>query len=223
MARPYFRQIPDVDYISRGADKKNISDYITVKNLFKRGKIREEISENLTFFDKYKILGDERPDNVAYNVYQDATLDWVVLLSNNILNIQTEWPLSQDSFFDYLDKKYGSIDKASAVSHYETREVRSTNNLLILPKGLVVPQNYSFSFYDPGLNQSITVSNVTDPVTYYEIEVKKQDDIRNIFVLKPSYVNVVFNDMDEIMPYKEGSEQYMSETLKKADNIRLFG
>ena len=86
MSRPYFRQIPNVDYISRGADKKNISDYITVKNLFKRGKIREEISENLTFFDKYKILGDERPDNVAYNVYQDATLDWVVLLSNNILH-----------------------------------------------------------------------------------------------------------------------------------------
>jgi hypothetical protein len=223
MSRPYFRQVPNFDYISRDADRRNISDYVAVKNLFKRGKIREEIAENLTFFDKYKIIGDERPDNVAYNVYQDSTLDWVVLLSNNILNIQTEWPLAQDTFFNFLERKYGTLDKAYAVHHYETREVRSSNGSLILPKGLVVPQDYSFSFFDAEIGIDVVVSNVTDPVTNFEIENKDQDAKRNIFVLKPTYSNVIFTDIEEIMIYKEGSEQYLSETFKKADNIRLFG
>lgn len=223
MSRPYFRQIPNFDYISRDADRKNISDYVAIKNIFKRGKIREEIAENLTFFNKYKIVGDERPDNVAYNVYQDSTLDWVVLLSNNILNIQTEWPLAQDTFFEFIERKYGTLEEAYAVRHYETREVRDSKNRLMLPKGLVVPQNFSFSFYDSALKYNVEVTSVTDPVTNFEIEMKEQDAKRNIFVLKPNYLSVVFNDIEEIMRYKEGSEQYVSETFKKADNIRLYG
>lgn len=86
----YFRQVPDFEYVSRLPDAK-ISDYAPVKNLFKKGKLREDIFQDLSFFTKYKINGDDRPDNVAYKVYQDSTLDWLVLLCNNILNIQTEW------------------------------------------------------------------------------------------------------------------------------------
>lgn len=95
MTKPYFRQVPNFEYISRNKDEKYISNYDNVKNLFKRGKIREDIFGDLSFFTKYQIIGDERPDNVAYRFYKESTLDWVVLLSNNILNIQTEW--SNDS------------------------------------------------------------------------------------------------------------------------------
>lgn len=75
----YFRYLPEVDYVNRLPNAR-IGDFIKVKNLFKRGKIREDIFQDLAFFTKYKIEGNDRPDNVAYKVYQDASLDWVILL-----------------------------------------------------------------------------------------------------------------------------------------------
>ena len=86
MSKPYFRQLPNFDYISRLSGAK-ISEYIQVKNLFKKAKLREDIFQNLSFFTKYKIIGDDRPDNVAYEIYDDSTLDWLILLWNNIINI----------------------------------------------------------------------------------------------------------------------------------------
>ena len=76
MAKHYFRNVPDFDYVSRIDGQKNVSDYVTVKNLFKRVKIREEIFDDLTYFTKYKVVGDDRPDIVAHKVYGDPRYDW---------------------------------------------------------------------------------------------------------------------------------------------------
>jgi len=83
----YFRQVPNFAYINRTKEGKNLSDYTVTKNLFKRAKLRDDIFQNLAYFEKYQIVGDERPDNVAFKIYDDETLDWIVLLSNNIFNI----------------------------------------------------------------------------------------------------------------------------------------
>ena len=218
----YFRNIPDFEYVSRTADTKNISEYQKVKNLFKRGKLKNDIFNDLTYFTKYKIVGDDRPDNVAFNVYNDETLDWVILLSNNITNIQTEWPLDHQSYYNFLIDKYGSEEEIHAVHHYETTEVRDTNRTIIVPKGLKVPQNYSIEFYDSRVSSYTTVSNITTEITNYEYENKIENEKRNIYVLKPAYLNIILNDTEESMLYKEGSTQYVSETLVKGENIRLY-
>lgn len=218
----YFRQVPNFDYVSRTAENKAISDYVPVKNLFKRGKLRDDIFGNLSFFTKYKIIGDERPDNVAFNIYNDETLDWVILISNNILNIQTEWPLPQTSFDAIMLEKYGSYTNLNAVRHYETVEVKNVSGVIIVPEGLQVPQNFTVTYYDYSLEQEVTKSSITVPVTNLQYEEKIENDKRNIFVLKPQYLNVVFNDLDNIMPYKKGTTQYVSDTLKRGDNIRLY-
>ena len=88
MAKTYFRQLPDFDYVNRTSENRNISAYETVKNIFKRAKISDDIFSDLTFFTKYKIVGDDRPDNVANKFYDDPRLDWIVLLSNNIMNVR---------------------------------------------------------------------------------------------------------------------------------------
>ncbi|NBX71610.1 hypothetical protein EBQ91_01660 [bacterium] len=106
----YFRQVPNFEYVSRIAESKNISDYIQVKNFFKKGSLRPDIFQELAFFEKYKIRGNDRPDNVAEDFYGESTLDWVILLSNNIINIQSEWPLLQDDLDRYLVEKYGDYD-----------------------------------------------------------------------------------------------------------------
>jgi len=218
----YFSQVPDFEYVSRLPDAK-ISDYITVKNLFKKGKLREDIFQNLAFFTKYKIIGDDRPDNVAFETYGDATLDWIVLLSNNIINIQTEWPLPQSRFDEYLLEKYGDYNTLyNGIHHYKSREIKNTQDVIIVAEGLQVESNYSITYYDAGLERYVTESNIAVPVTNYEYEEKIENNKRNIYLLKPQYLNIVFDDMDDIMTYRKGSTQYKSETLKRADNIRLY-
>ncbi len=230
MANPYFRQIPSFEYVSRLPDAK-IGDYIEVKNLFKRGNIRPDIFKNVAFFEKYKIEGDDRPDNVAFKVYNDSTLDWVILVSNNIVNIQTEWPLTQNCFDTYLREKYGVgltteediyNNIYNGVHHYETAEVKNSQGVVIVPAGLQVDDGYSTSFYDYFIDSPIDTGNISVPVTNYEYEEKLENDKRNIYVLKQRYLNIVLDDMQEMMEYKEGSSQYKTETLKRADDIRLY-
>mgnify|MGYP000240608270 CR=1 FL=1 len=221
MANPYFRQVPNFDYVSR-LPNANIGDYIQVKNIFKKGKLREDIFQDLAFFEKYKITGNDRPDNVAFEVYGDSTLDWLVLLCNNVVNIQTEWPLTQDAFDRYVLNKYGDYETLySGIHHYETSEVTNSQGVVMVPSGLEVPDGYSTSYYDYFIDSQVDTGNIAVPVTNYEYEDKLENDKRNIFILKSRYLNVVIDDMEDIMPYKKGSSQYVSETLKKADNIRL--
>jgi len=106
MTNSFFSKVPDFDYINRTDDGKSDGDYTRVKNFFKRAKIREDIFQNLSFFQKHTVQGDDRPDNIANQFYDDPRLDWVVLLSNNIVNIQSEWPMSQSDFNTYVTEKY---------------------------------------------------------------------------------------------------------------------
>lgn len=218
----YFRQVPNFEYVSRLPDSK-IGDYAPLKNLFKKGKLREDIFQNLAFFTKYKIKGNDRPDNVAFEIYQDSTLDWLVLLCNNIVNIQTEWPLPQQQFDDLMLSKYGNYDTLyGGIHHYETVEVKNSQGVVIVPSGLQVPSTYSVSFYDYFADKQVDTGNITIPVTNYEYEEKLENNKRNIFILKPRYLNVVLDDMEDIMSYKKGSSQYVREDLKRADNIKLY-
>ena len=218
----YFRQVPDFDYVNRDSDGKSIGDYQVVKNLFKRIKIREDILQNLAYFTQYKIQGDDRPDNVAFEIYEDETLDWVVLLSNNILNVQTEWPLTQAAFNEFLIKKYGDIEKSNNIHHYETRELKNDRGEIVVRKGLTVPKNYKIEYFDTKRNQYVVRTNEVDAVTNYTYEVRKEEAKRNIYLLKAEYIELVLDDVQRLMPYKKGSTQYVSRTLKKGEDIRLF-
>lgn len=248
----YFTYVPNIEYINRNIDgSSSIDQFTTAKNLFKRVKLRDDIFGNINFFEKYKIIGDERPDTVAYKVYGDEVLDWVILLSNNILNVQSEWPLTQRAFDSYLIEKYGSgIDNLddvyniiyNGVHHFETIEVKDTKGVVQLKEGLVftpiyfndktlVPPYPTFrlQYTDPGQTGLGTQTNITlgGPdifriVTNYEYETKIEEEKRNIFVLKPQYLNVIINDIESVMPYTEGSPQFINPFLKKVDDIRLF-
>ena len=216
----YFSQIPNFEYISRLPDAK-ISDYIQVKNIFKKGKLREDIFQDLSVFTKYKIIGEDRPDNVAFKFYGDANLDWLVLTSNNIINVYEEWPMTQFNFENYLLEKYVTYEKINEVHHHETTEEKNTLGAIIVPAGLQVDSDFSISFFDDEIGTMTTVTPVIS-VTNYEYEDNLQTDRRNIFLVKPRFVNVIKDDLEEMMEYKKGSTQYVSETLKRADNIRLY-
>ena len=198
-------------------------DFSVVKNFFKRAKLRTDVFQDLTFFTKFSVIGDDRPDNVADNFYDDPTLDWIVLLSNNIVNVQSEWPLSQADFFTYLSEKYPDENVLySGIHHYEANEVKTSTDVIIIPSGIRVGVGQSVSFFDEGLNQQVTKTDVASPVTNYMHEQKLNDKKREIFLLKPTYVNLLIDDLEEIMTYKKGSTQFIDRTLVQGDNIRLF-
>ena len=223
MANPYFRNLPEFDYVDRTRNDGSLGDYTRVKNLFKKGVLRQDIFQNLSFFTKYIVEGDDRPDNVADRVYGDSTLDWVVLMANNITNIQSEWPLSQADFNTFLLDKYeNETTLYSGIHHYESNEVKTSRDVIVIPSGMKVGIGQSVSFYDDGLKQQVTKTDVASPITNYMYEDKINNDKRNIFILKPVYLNLVFDDLENIMEYKEGSTQYVSETLVRGDNIRMF-
>ena len=217
----YFSEVPDFEYVSRLPDAK-ISDYITVKNFFKRGFLREDIFQDLSFFTKYQVIGNDRPDNVAFQIYNDSTLDWLVLLTNNIVNIQNEWPLANDSFEEIMIDRYGTYENLiGGIHHYETIEVKDARDVVIVNKGLQVESTYSVTFFDERANDMRTVTP-TIPITNYQYEQKVNEAKRNIYLLKPKYLQVVRDDLEDLMTYREGSTQYVSETLKRAENIRLY-
>ena len=224
MAKNYFEQLPDFEYVNRTDDGKLISDYTKVKNLFIRGKIREDIFQDTTTFEKYSIEGDDRPDNVAEKYYGNSSYDWIVLLSNNIINIYEEWPLPQAGWDAYLLEKYNNDYDTlyNGVHHYESNEVVNSKGVVIFPGGVRVGAAQSVSYFDQAANEQTTVNPVSKAITNYEYENRINDDKRNIFLLKPIYIPVIRDDIEIMMRYKKGSTQYVSKSLKRAENIRLY-
>ena len=223
MAKKYFRYIPDFDYVSRLSKAQNISDYIRVKNLFKRTKISEQIFNDLTYFTKYQVISDERPDNVAFKVYGDSKLDWMIMLANNIINVQQEWPLEHGAYYDYLIGKYGSDAALLNVHHYETQEIKNSVGKVVVPKGLEVPSTFSITLFDTGLGQEVTVNtNTVTAISNQDYEDKINDNKRNIDIIKPRFIGLVIEEMERLMKYPKGSSQYVSKKVVRGENIRIY-
>lgn len=213
----YFNKVPNFKYtnlLNDGVDNKT-----QVKNLFRRVKLREDLYENLNFFTKYFIVGDERPDQVAKKIYNDSNLDWVILTVNNMLNMQSEWPMPQLVYNDYLLEKYGSYEEINETHHYESKRVFNSRNETIFPAGLTVDSTHQVSFYDRDLDVQVTISDAAYRVTNYQYEERVQEKKRSIFILRPEYLNIAIEDLEEAMTYKKGSTEYVSRTLKDTEDL----
>ena len=110
------------------------------------------------------------------------------------------------------------------INHLPQKAKENSLNEVRLLASLSSPYitRYYEAFFDEKIEGMTTVNSPVTEVTNYMYEQRLQDDRRNIFLLKRRFLNVVKDDLEEIMAYKKGSTQYKSETLKTADNIRLF-
>jgi hypothetical protein len=214
----YFRKLPDLDYPSLLNDRAGSSDTVRVKNLFRRASIREDFFSRFVNFTKYKISGDDRPDNVAEKLYGSADLDWIILVSNNIIDIKNDWPMTEYDLNVYLNDKY-SEDQLVKIHHYETIEWRDRNNQLIVPAGQIVDENFKVEYLKG--NQIVSVSPIRS-VSYFEWEVQKNDDKRNINAPKTDVVSTMISDFEKMMKY-DRSSQFVDKTLKRTENIRITG
>lgn len=216
----YFDLFPDLLLPSFSDNRNSSYDYVRVKNLFKRAKIRDDFFQNAVVFDKYAIVGDNRPDNIADQLYGSPQLDWIILISNNIINVREEWPMSQSDLNNYLLDKYGS-ERLQEIHHYETKEVRDSEGNLLLQAGLVVDANFQFKYSNFGTYKVLSGVNIVTSVSNYDYEVLKNDEKRTIYVLRQNYIQTVIDDMREIMTYTDSS-QFIDRRTKKGDNLRIL-
>ena len=212
----YFRELPNFQYQSPFIDSLSSSEYVNVKNIFRRVKLRDDLQNVFTVFDKFVIKEGARPDTVAEEVYGKSDLDWVVLISAGIVNVRNEWPLSSRDLYNYVVEKYG-LDEKDFVHHYETKEVKDSQGRLIMPKGNRVDADFSLTYYDDG--SYVTKSEVSG-ITNYEHEVQENIKKSTIFILRRFYLQQVLNDIKKEMTYKRSS-QFVNNKLIKTPNTRV--
>lgn len=205
----YFKRLPDLLYPSL---KKDISsfDYIKIKNLFKRAKLRDDFLNVFSAFEKYSIVGDERPDNVSEKIYKDPEYDWLILIVNNVQNARTDWPMSQSDLSSFLSEKY-TDQELSQINHYETKEVRNSSGELVLPGKLIVDSNFTFKYAD--LGATTTYSSLVS-VSNFEYENYLNEEKRNIVILRSEFVKLVEKDLRRVFKYEQSSEFVDQRTIK---------
>lgn len=159
----YFTQFPTIPYDSTGTGK-----FKDVKNLLRHVGIRSKVKSNTMLYDTYDVRNGETPESIAFKLYGDAELHWVVMLVNNITDRYHDWPMSESQFLQYINDKYSNAD---AVHHYEIEQESGDTSIKI----------------------DIGTSNADYPtataITNYEHEQEQQDNKRKIRLLDPSYLD----------------------------------
>ena len=214
----YFRELPNLLYQSFLPDKKSSLDYTEVKNLFRRTKLRDDLQNVFTLFDKYEIPDEFRPENVAEDFYGNDELDWVVLTTAGIVNVRNEWPLNNRDIFDYSFEKYG--DNLNATRFFETKEIKNSSGSIILEKGKVVDSDFVFKYYDTNGIVEVKGTNVRTGISNYDYEVRLNEEKRSIFVLKSEYLQQFLSDFRDIMLYGQSS-QTINDNLMKTENTNI--
>tara|TARA_B100001094_G_C18146867_1_gene781306 strand:- start:203 stop:886 length:684 start_codon:yes stop_codon:yes gene_type:complete len=222
----YFKELPNLQYQNFLSSSLSSHSYITVKNLFRRNKLRDDLQNVFTVFDKYEIMEGARPDTIAEDFYGDSELDWVVLMTAGILNVRNEWPLSNRDLYEYTYDLYGN--ELNSVHHYETIEIKDSEGKLILPKGKRVDKDFTVSYYDNGnywtktgiYNLSTNLNGSIGSVTNWEYETIKNDKKRSIFLLRRMYLQQFLNDMRNIMVYQQSSQR-IDDRLARTENTKV--
>ena len=214
----YFRELPNLQYQSPYSNRISSASYITAKNIFRRMKIRDDLKNVFSVFNKYEIDDGDRPDTVALDLYGKSNLDWVVLITANIINVRDEWPLSSKELYDFTVSKYG-LTEINNVRHYETTEIKNNRGVIVLPKGKVVDEDFKIRKPDIA-NEATTTINPVRGITYYEYEADINEKKRTIDVLRPEYLQQFLNDIRNEMTYKRSS-QFVNDKLIKTENTRI--
>ena len=169
----YFKQFPTIPY-----DSKGTGEFKDVKNLLRRVGIRAKVKSNTMLYDTYDVKNGETPESIAFKLYDDAELHWIVMLVNNITDRFHDWPLSEAQFLNFVNEKYSN---PNAVHHYEIEQESGDTSIKI----------------------DIGTSNADYPtataITNYEYEQEEQDNKRKIRLLDPSFVDSFIDEFKILM------------------------
>ena len=207
----FFKIVPNISY-----DEKPISypfsesDFVVAKNFFRRYKINEDVFQYAVFFKKYTIVDGERPETLAEKAYGDQFLDWVILLTNNMVNAQYDWPRSNYEMYKIVEEEFD--DPYSEINHYEIRETIGRYQA-----GLHVDETFYNGTHKVNINGTVTTKNANEsasPVTVAEYYQAENENMREIYRLKPRYLDSFVADFKRKNLYKK-DDNFISQRLKK--------
>ena len=235
----YFNNLPNILYQSPLPDKASTGDMIEIKNIFRGSKLFDYLKDNVSLFNKYVLEDGDRPDTVAEQIYGSSRYDYVVILTAGITNITNEWPLQDYQMYDLALSKYGSETKMNEIHHYETREIKDSKGRQILPPNLIVDESFKIdgSSLRFGNNKFMLISGeahkqlgdkneytisdgIAVPVTNYQFEIRKNEERRNIDLLRPSYLQNFINDLRDVVRYSKSSN-YITSSLATTEITNL--
>jgi len=184
----YFRELPNLQYPSPFKVRNYIDEYATAKNFFRRARLRGDVANFATAFTYYQISDNERPEQIAKKIYNNPELDWIILLTNNIKNLNNEWPLDNDSLYKYMINKYGSDEELSKIHHYETVEYKDEYGRVIIEGGLqidpakseVIQTNeisneYLLNSFPSGKSNTVISINLCQKLTIYGRDIQSSE------------------------------------------------
>lgn len=233
----YFRHLPNIAYQSPLSHKNRSDDYIIIKNIFRRTKLFDFLSSNVSVFQKFVIGDGARPDTVAEDLYGDSSLDFVVILTAGITNVNHQWPIQDHQVYEFALEKYGSEAEMTSIHHYETLEIVDDKGRLILPPNLIVDGDFKISGtinkypstrytlksltgnrqLDDKDEFSVLTDSIASPITNLEYEYIQNEKRREIDVLRNSYVNMFIEDMRDVVRYDKSSS-YITSSLAITPN-----
>ncbi len=207
----YFKFLPDVYVRTSSYRQNNVDPYTLGKNLFRRIKIKDNLEDSILGFTQYTIPNGLRPDQVALEFYGDMSMDWVVLLTNNIINVYEDWPMEENELYEYLVSTYGSEDAANDIHHWETQRIKDPRGRVVLKDGIQVPENFTYRFADGTLyDKEATVR----PVSNYEYHAEINEQKRNIYLLKREYLGAFVEEFESLVQYLPNQETEEFEQIK---------
>lgn len=148
----YFSYLPNIELAVRPIQFPwSEQQYKVAKNIFRRFKINDSALDTAMYFRKLTVTDADRPDVISQKVYGTSDYDWVILMSNNVINPYFDWPMSQPVLDDYINQKYAAPYE---VKHYETREVKNSAGATVLPEGQIVDESFFRAPYWIEFNES---------------------------------------------------------------------
>ena len=195
----YFDTLPKIIQY----DNKGIGRVFT--NLMARASVIPELLKNPAIYYKYDIQEGDTPEIIAHKYYGDSYRYWIVLLANEILDPQWEWPMSGQVFQNYITTKYTDFNAYSTIHHYEKTltqfdfgtNTTTTNTVEIDEDTYISLEETTKTFSLPTGDVSITVSK--SAVNYYDYEEKLNESKRNINILNSNYVNQLETELQKLM------------------------
>ena len=207
----YFSYLPNVEVRVSSYRINNVDPFKVAKNIFRRIKIREELDDIILGFTQYTIKNNQRPDQVALEVYGDMDLDWVVLLTNNIINLYDEWPMSEDELERYIDSEYE--EDADSVHHWVTQKITDARGRTLVKADRTVPENWTYTRPD---GTAIPKDELVRPISVYDYESEKNDQKRNIYLLRKEYINGFVEEFSDLVQYLPNEEVDTESRLKRS-------
>tara|TARA_B100000424_G_scaffold64514_1_gene47330 strand:- start:4008 stop:4535 length:528 start_codon:yes stop_codon:yes gene_type:complete len=169
----YFDNFPTIVY-----DSENEGIYKDVKNLLRRVAIRAKVKSNTLLYDTYDVRNGETPESIAFKLYDDPELHWVIMLVNDITDRYHDWPMTEAQFLQFIQDKYDNVD---GTHHYEISQ----------------------SSGDTSIKINIGTDNTNYPsatlITNYEYEQSQQDNKRKIRLLDPLYIEAFVEEFKSLM------------------------